>query len=75
MPPVVRRTTYSDGKMTNGFAFLAYPAEYRSSGVMTFMINQDGVVVQKDLGTDTSTIASEMSDYNPDHSWDQVVER
>jgi DUF2950 family protein len=64
-----------DGKMTNGFAFLAYPAEYRSSGVMTFMINQDGVVVQKDLGTNTSTIASEMSDYNPDHSWDQVVER
>ena len=63
------------GKMTNGFAFLAYPAEYRSSGVMTFMINQNGVVVQKDLGTNTSTIASEMSDYNPDHSWDQVVER
>jgi len=63
------------GKMTNGFAFLAYPAEYRSSGVMTFMINQDGVVVQKDLGADTSTIASQMSDYNPDHSWDQVVER
>ena len=55
--------------MTNGFAFLAYPAEYRSSGVMTFMINQNGVVVQKDLGINTSTIASEMSDYNPDHSW------
>jgi len=43
-----------DGKMTNGFAFLAYPAEYRSSGVMTLMINQDGVIVQKELGPDTS---------------------
>jgi len=42
---------------------------------MTFMINHDGVVVQKDLGADTGTIASQMSDYNPDHSWDQVVER
>ena len=39
-----------DGKMTKGFAFLAYPAEYRASGVMTLMINQDGVIVQKDLG-------------------------
>jgi hypothetical protein len=73
--PGGKKNYIRDGKMTNGFAFLAYPAEYRSSGVMTFMINQDGVVVQKDLGTNTSTIASEMTDYNPDHSWDQVVER
>jgi Protein of unknown function (DUF2950) len=63
------------GKMTKGFAFLAYPAEYRSSGVMTFMINQDGVIVQKDLGTDTTTIASELSEYNPDRGWEQVVAR
>ncbi len=39
--------------MTRGFAFIAYPAEYRSSGVMTFIVNQDGVVYEKDLGAKT----------------------
>jgi DUF2950 family protein len=63
-----------NGKMTRGFAFLAVPAEYRSSGVMTFMINQDGVIVQKDLGADTARIAAAITSYNPDHTWDQVVE-
>ena len=63
-----------DGRMTGGFAFLAYPAEYRSSGVMTFMINQDGVVVEKDLGPDTGKIASEISEFNPDKSWSQLEE-
>ena len=63
-----------DGKMTNGFAFLAYPAEYRASGVMTFMINQDGVIVQKDLGPDTARLASETAEYNPDKSWQEVDE-
>ena len=61
-----------DGKMTNGFAFLAYPAEYRASGVVTFMINQDGVIVQKDLGPDTAKVASAISEYNPDKTWDEV---
>jgi len=73
--PGGKKNYVQDGKMTNGFAFLAYPAEYRSSGVMTFMINQDGVVVQKDLGAHTSVLASKISDYNPDQGWDQVVER
>ena len=63
-----------DGKMTNGFAFLAYPAEYRASGVMTFMINQDGVIVQKDLGSDTAKLASEIAGYNPDKTWQEVDE-
>jgi Protein of unknown function (DUF2950) len=63
-----------DGKMTNGFAFLAYPAEYRASGVMTFVINQDGVIVQKDFGPDTAKLASEMTEYNPDKSWQEVDE-
>lgn len=63
-----------DGKMTNGFAFLAYPAEYRASGVMTFMIDQDGVIVQKDLGPDTAKLASGMTEYNPDKTWDEVDE-
>ncbi len=63
-----------DGKMTNGFAFLAYPAEYRASGVMTFMINQAGVIVQKDLGPDTVKLASALTEYNPDKTWDEVDE-
>ncbi len=63
-----------DGKMTNGFAFLAYPAEYRASGVMTFMINEDGVIVQKDLGPDTAKLATAISEYNPDKTWDEVDE-
>lgn len=63
-----------NGKMTKGFAFLAYPAEYRASGVMTFMINQDGVIVQKDLGPDTTKVASAFTDYNPDKTWEEVDE-
>ena len=63
-----------DGKMTNGFAFLAYPAEYRASGVMTFMINQDGVIVQKNLGSDTATLATKMTQYDPDKTWQEVDE-
>lgn len=61
-----------DGKMSNGFAFLAYPADYRASGVMTFMINQDGVIVQKDLGADTAKFAGEITEYNPDKTWQEV---
>ena len=63
-----------NGKMTKGFAFLAYPAEYRASGVMTFMINQDGVIVQKDLGADTASLASAITEYNPDKTWQEVDE-
>jgi hypothetical protein len=61
-----------EGKMTQGFAFLAYPATYRASGVMTFMINQDGVIVQKDLGSNTAKVANEITEYNPDESWEEV---
>jgi hypothetical protein len=64
----------ADGQMTNGFAFLAYPAEYRSSGVMTFMVNQDGIIVQKDLGPETVKRASVLTEFNPDGTWDQVLE-
>ena len=55
--------------MTGGFAFLAYPAEYRSSGVMTFIVGQDGMVYRKDLGRNTSAIAKAMKEYNPDSTW------
>jgi hypothetical protein len=58
-----------NGQMTKGFAFVAYPAEYRNSGVTTFMVNQDGVVYEKDLGPDTAKIAAAMTDYNPDKTW------
>jgi hypothetical protein len=58
-----------NGKMTGGFAFVAYPVEYGNSGVMTFIINQDGVLLQKDLGKTTTETAIAMSAFNPDPSW------
>jgi Protein of unknown function (DUF2950) len=65
----------ADGKMTTGFAFVAYPAEYRSSGVMTFVVNEDGVVYQKDLGKKTDATAKAMTVYNPDASWQKSEEQ
>ncbi len=62
-----------DGEMTEGFAMIAYPAEYMNSGVMTFIVGPDGVVYEADLGQDTLTIASTISTYDPDTSW-RVVE-
>ena len=62
----------ADGKMTGGFALVAYPAEYRSSGVMTFVVDQDGVVYQKDLGKKTAAIAEAMKEYNPDSRWQKA---
>jgi Protein of unknown function (DUF2950) len=59
----------TDGKMTGGFAMLAYPAEYRNSGIMTFLVGRDGVVYQKDLGEKTVELAQAMTEYNPDDSW------
>ena len=58
-----------DGKMTGGFAVLAYPAKYRSTGVMTFVVNADGDVMQKDLGSKTEELAKTIDSYNPDKSW------
>lgn len=63
-----------DGKMVNGFAFVAYPADYGNSGMMTFIINQDGVLLQKDLGKTTAEAAKEMNEFDPDASWSPVVE-
>jgi len=59
-------------KMTGGFAFVAYPAEYRSSGVMTFLVNQDGVLYEKDLGKKTESLAAAMKDYDPVAGWKKV---
>lgn len=63
-----------NGKMTEGFAFVAYPAEYRASGVMTFVVNQDGVVYQKDLGKKTEALGKAMQEYDPDSSWIEAEE-
>jgi hypothetical protein len=61
-----------NGKMTGGFAFLAYPAEYMSSGVMTFVVGEDGVVIQKDLGSKTDVADKFIKAYNPDSSWEKT---
>jgi hypothetical protein len=59
-------------KLTRGFAFVAYPADYRNSGVMTFIVNQSGVVDQKDLGPNTKALATAMQEYNPNNTWQPV---
>ncbi|MGA7379564.1 MAG: DUF2950 domain-containing protein [Terriglobales bacterium] len=64
-----------NGKMTENFAFVAYPAEYRSSGVMTFVVDQDGVVYQKDLGKKTEALAKAMKKYDPDSTWQKAEEQ
>jgi hypothetical protein len=58
-----------DGKMTGGFAIVAYPAEYGNSGVMTFIINQDGVLLEKNLGKTTTETATAMTRFDPDPTW------
>lgn len=57
------------GKMIGGFALVAYPASYGSSGVMTFIVNHDGVVYEKDLGPGTAGAAQKMTRFNPDKTW------
>ena len=63
-----------NGKMILGFALVAYPAEYDNSGVMTFIVNQEGVVYQKDLGEETRKSAEAMNAFDPDESWSRVSE-
>ena len=55
--------------MTGGFALIAYPATYADSGIMTFIVNQDGIVFQKNLGPDTASIARQITQYDPDATW------
>jgi len=64
-----------NGKMIGGFALVAYPAEYGASGIMSFIVNHDGVVYQKDLGEETGKIASAMTKYDPDKTWNKVEEQ
>ena len=60
------------GKMIFGFALVAYPAEYGNSGVMTFVVNQEGIIFEKDLGENTRSLAEAITVYNPDESWKKV---
>jgi hypothetical protein len=68
------RSYIVDGEMSGGFALIAYPADYGRGGIMTFMVNQDGVVYQKDLGEDTPKVAPGLTAYNPDGTWIEVRE-
>ena len=61
-----------NGKMIGGFALVAYPAQYRNSGVMTFIVNYNGQVYQKDLGPHTAAIAEKMTSFNPDKTWEKT---
>jgi hypothetical protein len=60
------------GKMIGGFALVAYPAHYRNSGVMTFLVNHNGTVFQKDFGAKTAELAEAMTSFNPDPTWKKV---
>jgi hypothetical protein len=63
------RSYVKDGQMTGGFALVAYPAAYRSSGIMTFIVGPEDIVVQKDLGDKTPELGKAMSVYDPDETW------
>jgi hypothetical protein len=67
------RSYLKGGRMTEGYALVAWPARYEDTGVMTFIVNQDGVVYQKNLGANTSAVAGAMKAYDPDSSWQKVA--
>lgn len=62
-----------NGHMIGGFAVVAYPARYGASGIMSFMVNQDGLVYEQNLGKNTTAVASKMTTFNPDARWRQVT--
>ena len=65
--------SYLDGNsMTRGFAMIAWPSDYRSTGVMTFIVDRAGIVYQKDLGRKTAEIAGSYTAYDPDKTWTPV---
>ena len=61
-----------NGSMTGGYALVAWPVKWGDTGVMTFIVDKDGTVYQKDLGPDTDKLARAMAAYNPDASWTKV---
>ena len=67
------RSYVDDGQMTGGFALVAFPATFGASGVMTFIVNQDGVVYQRNLGPHTAQITRHMRAYDPDERWSPAL--
>ena len=67
------RSYIKNGRMTEGYALIAWPAKYDDTGVMTFIVNQDGIVYQKNLGPNTATAARAIDAYNPDATWSKVA--
>ena len=65
---------FMGGQLVGGFALVAWPAQYGASGVQTFLVNQDGVIYQKDLGEDTPAAAEKIDVYDPDPSWTAVAD-
>jgi hypothetical protein len=70
--PGGRMSYLVDGKMTKGFAMIASPSKYGASGIMTFIVAQDGKVYEKNLGEKTRDLVTAMTEYNPDKSWAEV---
>jgi Protein of unknown function (DUF2950) len=70
--PEGARDYINNGRMTSGFALIAWPASYGASGIMSFVVNQDGIVFQTDLGPETAAIAARTKLFDPDLSWDKV---
>jgi hypothetical protein len=68
------RDYFKGGVLTEGFGLVAWPAEYGSSGVMTFMVNADGVVFQKDLGDDTQNTVNSITTFDPDSTWTAIAD-
>jgi hypothetical protein len=70
--PEGARNYVSNGHMTNGFGLIAWPTVYGAGGIMSFIVNQDGIVYQKDLGPGTAAAAPAIKLFDPDLSWARV---
>jgi hypothetical protein len=66
------RNYVANDELSNGFALVAWPAQYDVTGVMTFIVNHEGTVYQTDLGPSTGELAKTMNQYNPDETWEIV---
>jgi hypothetical protein len=73
--PGAKMNYVDHGVLTKGFALVAYPEHWDQSGIMTFIVNQDGKVYQRNLGVKTSRIAAAMKEYNPDSDWTLVTDQ
>jgi hypothetical protein len=72
--PGGKKDYFVDGRLVDGYALIAWPADYGVSGVKTFLVNQEGTVYEKDLGEDTASAITMIEEFDPDSSWSPVVE-